>query len=81
MKEALKRGRSFHIVHHDWFEFSTVEERRLSEKEYSMRNILSREKAAQRDKARIEKGKRDGERFVNTSKSSASLGSRFHNHD
>lgn len=35
-----------------------------------MRNILSQEKAAQREKARVEKGKRDGERFVNTSKSS-----------
>lgn len=33
-----------------------------------MREIIAQEKAVEREKARIEKGKRDGEKFVNTSK-------------
>lgn len=36
-----------------------------------MRNILGRDKAARREKARIKKSKRDGEKFVNTSMSSS----------
>ncbi|KAF7562688.1 hypothetical protein G7046_g1428 [Stylonectria norvegica] len=66
VREALKRGKRFHIVHFDWFEFSAVKEKREPEKEYSMRNILAKKNAARRELARIEKGKRDGEKFVNT---------------
>ena len=32
-----------------------------------MREIIAQERAVEREKARIEKGKRDGEKFVNTS--------------
>lgn len=67
VKDALKRGKRFHIVHYDWFEFSTVQEKRLPETEYSMRNILAKQNASKREHARIEKGKKDGEKFVNTS--------------
>lgn len=67
VKDALKRGKRFHIVHYDWFEFSTVQEKRLPEMEYSMRNILAKQNASKREQARIDKGKRDGEKFVNTS--------------
>ncbi|KEY67244.1 hypothetical protein S7711_06711 [Stachybotrys chartarum IBT 7711] len=66
IKEALKRGKRLHIVHHDWFEFSAVHEKREHERDYSMRNILAKQNAAKREKARIEKGKLDGEKFVNT---------------
>jgi hypothetical protein len=38
-----------------------------------MRNILAKQNAAKRELARIEKGKREGERAVNTSKISVSL--------
>lgn len=70
VKEALKRGKRLHIVHHDWFEFSAVHEKREHERDYSMRNILAKQNFAKREKARIEKGKLDGEKFVNTSKNS-----------
>ncbi|KAK7415865.1 hypothetical protein QQX98_005554 [Neonectria punicea] len=66
VKEALKRGKALHIVHYDWFEFSTVQEKRQSEREYSMRNILAKQNALRREQARIEKGKKDGEKSVNT---------------
>ncbi|KAF7538435.1 hypothetical protein G7Z17_g12641 [Cylindrodendrum hubeiense] len=66
VKDALKRGKHFHIVHYDWFEFSTVQEKREPEREYSMRNILAKQNASKREQARIEKGKKDGEKFVNT---------------
>ncbi|WAO92845.1 BRCT domain-containing protein [Fusarium falciforme] len=66
VKDALKRGKRFHIVHCDWFEFSAVKNKRLPEKEFSMRNILAKQNAKRRERARIEKGKRDGEKFVNT---------------
>lgn len=67
VKEALKRGKRLHIVHFDWFEFSTVKEKRQPERDYSMRIFLAKQNAARRELARIEKGKRDGEKFVNTS--------------
>lgn len=67
VKDALKRGKRFHIVHCDWFEFSAIKNKRLPEKEFSMRNILAKQNAKRRERARIEKGKRDGEKFVNTS--------------
>ncbi|KAL2680900.1 hypothetical protein Neosp_008503 [[Neocosmospora] mangrovei] len=66
VKDALKRGKRFHIVHCDWFEFSAVKNKRLPEKEFSMRNILAKQNAKRRERARIERGKRDGEKFVNT---------------
>ena len=43
----------------------------MPEREYSMRNILAKENAIKREKVRVEKGKRDGEKFVNTSKPSS----------
>ncbi|KAM0436064.1 hypothetical protein ACHAPT_002956 [Fusarium lateritium] len=66
VKDALKRGKRFHIIHCDWFEFSTVKNKRLPEKDFSMRNILAKQNAKRRELARLEKGKRDGEKFVNT---------------
>lgn len=70
--EALRRGRRCHIVHHDWFEFSTVWENKEPEAEYSMRRVLAERNAAKREQARVERGKKEGERFVNTSASSFS---------
>ncbi|KPM36801.1 hypothetical protein AK830_g9752 [Neonectria ditissima] len=68
VKQALKRGKGLHIVHYDWFEFSTVQEKRQPERDYSMRNILAKQNALRGEEARIEKGKKDGEKFVNTTK-------------
>lgn len=69
VKLALKRNKRLHIVHYDWFEFSTVAEKRLPEREFSMRNFQAKQRAKERERAKIEKGKRDGEKFVNTSMS------------
>ncbi|KAL7930024.1 hypothetical protein V8C35DRAFT_330763 [Trichoderma chlorosporum] len=66
VKEALARGKRQHIVHCDWFEISAVNEKRQPEREYSMRNILAKQNAAKREQARVERGKREGERAVNT---------------
>lgn len=68
VKEALARGKQQHIVHCDWFEISAVNDKKEPERDYSMRNILAKQNAAKRELARIEKGKREGERAVNTSK-------------
>jgi hypothetical protein len=67
VKEALARGKRQHIVHCDWFEISAVNDKKEPERDYSMRNILAKQNAAKRELARIEKGKREGERAVNTS--------------
>lgn len=69
VREALKRGKRCHIVHHDWFEFSTVWEKREPEREYSMRHILAKQNAARRGQGKIERGKKEGEKSVNTSRS------------
>ncbi|KND92353.1 hypothetical protein TOPH_03147 [Tolypocladium ophioglossoides CBS 100239] len=66
VKDALTRGKRFHIVHYDWFEFSTVYEKRQPERDYSMRNYLAKQNAAKREQAQIERGKKEGEKFVNT---------------
>ncbi|EQK98820.1 hypothetical protein G6O67_002176 [Ophiocordyceps sinensis] len=66
VREALKRGKRCHIVHHDWFEFSTVWEKREPEREYSMRHILAKQNAARRGQGKIERGKKEGEKSVNT---------------
>ncbi|CAH0043291.1 unnamed protein product [Clonostachys solani] len=66
VKQALKRGKRFHIVHYDWFEFSAVQEKKQPEKEYSMRVLLAKQKAREREERRIEKGIKDEEKFVNT---------------
>ncbi|KAL6860884.1 hypothetical protein J3F83DRAFT_717193 [Trichoderma novae-zelandiae] len=66
IKEALARGKKQHIVHCDWFEISAVSDKKQLEKEYSMRNILAKLNAAKREQARVERGKREGERAVNT---------------
>ncbi|QYT04306.1 BRCT domain-containing protein [Trichoderma simmonsii] len=66
LKEALAHGKRQHIVHCDWFEISAVNEKREPEREYSMRNIIAKQNAEKRERARIEKGKREGERAVNT---------------
>ncbi|PTB67857.1 hypothetical protein BBK36DRAFT_1114447 [Trichoderma citrinoviride] len=67
IKEALTRGaKKQHIVHCDWFEISAVNDKRQPEREYSMRNILAKQNAAKREQARIERGRREGERAVNT---------------
>lgn len=57
-----------HIVHYDWFEVSAVNDKREPEKKYSMRNIIAKANALKREQARVERGKREGERAVNTSK-------------
>lgn len=67
VKEALARGKKQHIVHCDWFEISAVNDKKEPERDYSMRNILAKQNAAKRELARIERGKREGERAVNTS--------------
>ncbi|KAH8122001.1 hypothetical protein FP744_10003232 [Trichoderma asperellum] len=66
IKEALARGKRHHIVHCDWFEISAVNDKKEPERDYSMRNILAKQNAAKREQARIERGKREGERAVNT---------------
>lgn len=71
VKQVLKEHKRIHIVHYDWLEFSAVFNKRLSEKDYSMRCILAKEKAEQRERDRHENGRRQGERGVNPSKSSA----------
>jgi hypothetical protein len=73
VKDALRKGKRLHIVHYDWFEFSTVYEKKQPEKEYSMRAILAEQQAARREKARVEQGKRNAEKFVNTSQSRQSI--------
>lgn len=71
VKEALARGKRQHIVHCDWFEISAVNDKKEPERDFSMRNILAKQNAAKRELARIERGKREGERGVNTSKTYA----------
>ncbi|PHH87059.1 hypothetical protein CDD83_9353 [Cordyceps sp. RAO-2017] len=66
VKEALRLGRRCHIVHVDWFEFSTVHEKRQPEAEYSMRSLLAAQNAARRAQARLERGRKEGEKSVNT---------------
>ncbi|KAM0349437.1 hypothetical protein ACHAPU_003846 [Fusarium lateritium] len=65
VKDALKRKRVY-IIHVDWFEFSTVKNAKLAEADYSMRNILAKDNAKKRERAQREKGRRNGEKFVNT---------------
>lgn len=62
------KDRKLHIVHCDWFEVSAVHNRKLPEDEYSMRQREAERKAAEREERRIERGKANGEKFVNTSK-------------
>lgn len=67
VKTVLNEYKRIHIVHYDWLEFSAVANRRLPEREYSMRNILSKENAARRERNRLENGRRQGEKSVNPS--------------
>ena len=59
-----------YIVHSDWFEFSAVENNKLSEREYSLRNLKAKQRSKERERVREqlrqEKGKRDGEQVLNT---------------
>ncbi|PHH75504.1 hypothetical protein CDD80_2338 [Ophiocordyceps camponoti-rufipedis] len=68
VKQGLALGKSCHVVHHDWFEFSiaALREKRLPEGEFLMRKRENKLKAKIRDRARHERGMREGERFVNT---------------
>lgn len=73
VKAALKRRKTkghkmFHIVHADWFEFCTTTNKKEPEEDFSMLVSVAQENAARREAARIEQGKRNGERFVNTSR-------------
>ncbi|KAF5716092.1 hypothetical protein FGLOB1_2705 [Fusarium globosum] len=68
VKKALKLGKGIHIVHCDWFEYSTVKNKKLPEADYSMRSLIAKENAKKREKARIEKGIRNAEKFVNTNR-------------
>ncbi|KAL6913049.1 hypothetical protein ACHAPO_005000 [Fusarium lateritium] len=66
IKQALKRHKNFPIIHCDWFEFSTVNEKRLPERDYSMRSLQAKLNAKRREKERWEKGIQQGKKFVNT---------------
>ncbi|KAF5615880.1 hypothetical protein F52700_13176 [Fusarium sp. NRRL 52700] len=66
--KALKLGKGIHIVHCDWFEYSTVKNKKLPEADYSMRSLVAKENAKKRERARIEKGKRNAEKFVDTNR-------------
>ncbi|KAG5813500.1 hypothetical protein H9Q71_003741 [Fusarium xylarioides] len=68
VKKALKLGKGIHIVHCDWFEYSTVKNKKLPEADYSMRSLIAKENAKKREKNRIEKGKRNAEKFVDTNR-------------
>ncbi|PMB73007.1 hypothetical protein BM221_000424 [Beauveria bassiana] len=65
VKKVLKDYKRIHIVHYDWLEFSAVANKRLPEREYSMRHILAKERAEKRERNRQENGRREGERGVN----------------
>ncbi|KAJ4150952.1 hypothetical protein LMH87_011679 [Akanthomyces muscarius] len=65
VKQVLKGHKRIHIVHYDWLEFSAVFNKRLPEREYSMRSILAKKRAEQRERNRQENGRREGERGVN----------------
>ncbi|KAF9777016.1 hypothetical protein IL306_004722 [Fusarium sp. DS 682] len=66
VQQALKLGKRIHIVHCDWFEYSTVKNKKLPEADYSMRSLIAKQNAKKREKARIEKGKKNAEKFINT---------------
>ncbi|CAM1502964.1 Fc.00g077400.m01.CDS01 [Cosmosporella sp. VM-42] len=66
VREALRRGKRLNIVHYDWFEFSAVQEKSRPVKEFSMQIRAAKKRAKIREEARIERGKKDGEKFVNT---------------
>ncbi|KAM3433534.1 hypothetical protein NHJ13734_006416 [Beauveria thailandica] len=65
VRQVLKDYKRVHIVHYDWLEFSAVANKRLPEREYSMRNILAKERAEKSERNRQENGRREGERGVN----------------
>jgi hypothetical protein len=67
VKEALKKWKKLHVVHYDWYELSCTENKKLPEREYSMRTVLAQEMAKKREEERAERGRREGEKFVNTS--------------
>ncbi|CEI68599.1 unnamed protein product [Fusarium venenatum] len=64
IKQALKRHKNFPIIHCDWFEFSTVNEKRLPERDYSMRSLQAKLNAKRREKERWEKGIQQGKKFI-----------------
>ncbi|RGP70799.1 hypothetical protein FSPOR_3819 [Fusarium sporotrichioides] len=66
IKQALKRHKNFPIIHCDWYEFSTVHDKKLPERDYSMRSLLAKQNAKRREKERWEKGIQQGKKFVNT---------------
>ncbi|KAF5230053.1 hypothetical protein FAUST_10033 [Fusarium austroamericanum] len=66
IKKALKGPKNVSIIHSDWFEFSTVHEKRLPERDYSMRSLQAKQNAKRREKERWEKGIQLGKKFVNT---------------
>ncbi|KAJ4119922.1 hypothetical protein NW768_010512 [Fusarium equiseti] len=70
IKQALKRYKNFPIIHYDWYEFSTVQNKRLPEKDYSMRSLQAKLNAKRRERERWEKGIQQGKKFVNTSTAS-----------
>lgn len=73
VRQALalgQMGRKVQIVHCDWFEESTVHNRKLPEHEYSMKKREAERRAAEREKKRIDRGIANGEKFVNTSRHS-----------
>jgi hypothetical protein len=75
VKEALALGKRFKLVDLGWFEFSCVLNHKEPENKYLMTSISAKQNAEKREKRRIEKGIRDGEKFVNTSKSNATKSS------
>jgi hypothetical protein len=68
VKRALKRGvKACHIVTLDWYEDSIIANRKLSEKDFSLRNIFKEERAQKRQKQQVIKGNELAGRFINTS--------------
>ncbi|KAM0740232.1 hypothetical protein ACQRIT_005416 [Beauveria bassiana] len=76
--KVLKDYKRIHIVHYDWLEFSAVANKRLPEREYSMRNILAKERAEKRERNRQENGRKEGERGVNPTDVPSRVPALFH---
>ncbi|KAJ3487542.1 hypothetical protein NLG97_g6391 [Lecanicillium saksenae] len=61
----LRKGRFAEAFDEEVTHLLSVQNKRLPEREYSMRAILSKQRAAQREKNRLESGRRLAERYIN----------------
>ena len=53
----------------NWFNLSCQREKKESEREYDLRDLIRTERGEEKRRARVEKGNLEEKRFVNTSKS------------